>query len=405
MAAAAPTSSLREDVTVISLVGFAHGTSHFFHFVMPPLFPWLMKEFGLSFTEVGLAMSVFFVVSSAGQASAGFLVDKVGGFRVLLGGVAMLAFSALVLASAGSFPILILAAALAGLGNSVFHPADFALLNRRVSVERLGPAFSVHGLSGSLGWAAAPVLMVGVAGVWGWRAAAVSASLVGLAALAFLLANRRILQESEAEAAMRKTPAKGSVFGFLRSPLVWMCFTFFFFTVSAFGILQNFAVPVFERSYGATLAVATSALTAYLLGSAVGTGTGGFFTRGGAREERLVAFSLLVVVTGALTLASGQAPLWGLVPVMAIMGFAAGFSGPSRDLLIRRAATSTHGPQAFGRISGFVYSGIDLGLASAPLLFGPLMDSGRYLQVIAGVALLQALAITTALTVGFRSRR
>jgi predicted MFS family arabinose efflux permease len=228
---------------------------------------------------------------------------------------------------------------------------------------------------------------------------------VGFVALAFLLANRHVLRESAADVALRKAPATGSVFAFLRSPLVWMCFTFFFFTVMAFGILQNFSVPVFERSYGATLALATSALTAYLLGSAVGTGAGGFFTRGGAREERLVALSLLVVLLGALTLASGAAPQWALVPVMGMMGFAAGFSGPSRDLLIRRAATSTHGPQAVGRISGFVYSGIDLGLATAPLLFGLLMDAGRYLQVIAGVALLQGLAIATALTVGIRARR
>lgn len=403
MSAAAPATSLREDATVISLVGFAHGTSHFFHFLIPPLFPWLMAEFGLNFTQVGVTMSVFFVVSSAGQATAGFLVDRIGGFKVLLGGVALLTLSAVVLASAGSFAIVVAAAAIAGLGNSVFHPADFALLNRRVSVERLGPAFSVHGLSGSLGWAAAPALLVGVAGVSGWRAAALTAAGVGLAALAVLLLNHRTLRESAAEAAQRREPAKGSVFAFLRSPLVWMCFVFFFFTVMAFGILQNFATPAFQKSYGVSLALATTALTAYLLGSATGTGVGGFFVKR-AHEERLVGASLALVAIGALLLASGATPTWALAPVMAVMGFAAGFSGPSRDMLIRRAATSTYGAGALGRISGFVYSGIDAGLACAPLLLGPLMDAGRYGQTLAAVAVLQGLAIATALTVGSRAR-
>lgn len=404
MSATASATRFREDATVISLVGFAHGTSHFFHFLIPALSPWLMGEFGLTFTEVGAAMGIFYVVSTAGQASAGFVVDRVGGFRVLLAGVALLSLAALVLASAGSYEAVMAAAAVAGLGNSVFHPADFSLINRRVSEERLGPAFSVHGLSGSLGWASAPALLVGVAGAWGWRSASVVAACVGAAAFAFLLLNHGTLRQSAAEAAQRREPGKGGVFAFLRSPLVWMCFVFFFFTVMAFGILQNFATPAFQKSYGVSLAVATTALTAYLLGSATGTGVGGFFVRS-AHEEKLVAASLALVAGGALLLASGWPPSWALAPVMAVMGFAAGFSGPARDMLIRRAATSTFGAGAFGRISGFVYSGIDAGLASAPLIFSGLMDAGRYGQTLAGVAVLQGLAIATAVTVGTRARR
>ena len=158
MSAATPIAgnSFRSDATVITLVGFAHGTSHFFHFVLPPLFPWLMRDFGLTFTQVGAAMSVFFVVSGIGQALAGFVVDRVGALRVLYGGVALLSVGGLLYSAAQSYSMLLAAAAVAGLGNSVFHPADYTLLNRRVSASRLGHAFSVHGLTGSLGWAAAP---------------------------------------------------------------------------------------------------------------------------------------------------------------------------------------------------------------------------------------------------------
>ena len=403
MSAASPATSFRQDATVISLVGFAHATSHFFHFMIPPLFPWLMKEFGLTFTQVGLAMTVFFVISSLGQAAAGFVVDRFGALRVLIGGITLLSLSGLVLASAQNFPMLLAAAMVAGMGNSVFHPADFTLLNRRVSTSRLGHAFSVHGLSGNLGWAASPVLMIAVASAWGWRASGVAASIVGMLALAFLFANRSLLQDAPLAVAESKH-ATGGTFAFLGVPVVWMCFVFFFFTVMAFGILQNFAAPIFEKSYGFSIGLATSGLTAYLLGSAAGTGTGGFFATQGDRQDTKVAAALSVAALCAIALATGEAPAWGVVLLMGVMGFGAGFSGPSRDMLVRRAATSTFGPAAYGRIAGFVYSGIDVGLASAPLVFGPLMDAGRYAHVLWGVAVVQTLAIATALTVGSRSR-
>lgn len=403
MSAAAPATSFRQDATVISLVGFAHGTSHFFHFMIPPLFPWLMAEFGLTFTQVGLAMTVFFIVSSTGQAMAGFIVDRFGALRVLIGGITLLSLSGLVLASAQNFPMLLGAAVVAGMGNSVFHPADFTLLNRRVSTPRLGHAFSVHGLSGNLGWAAAPVLMIAVASHWSWRASGVAAAIVGLCALAFLYANRGLLQDAPL-AVHEPKHATGGTFAFLGVPVVWMCFVFFFFTVMAFGVLQNFAAPVFEKAYGLSLGLATSGLTAYLLGSAAGTGTGGFFATQGDRQERKVALALVVAGGCAALLATGMAPAWGIVVLMGVMGFGAGFSGPSRDMLVRRAATGAFGQAAYGRIAGFVYSGIDLGLASAPVVFGPFMDAGRYTHVLWGVAILQSLAIFTALRVGSRSR-
>ena len=403
MSAATPTTaSLRNDATVISLVGFAHATSHFFHFVMPPLFPFLMKEFGLTFTQVGGAMTAFFVVSGIGQALAGFVVDRVGGWRVLCGGVGLLGFSGLAFASAQNYPMLLVAAGIAGLGNSVFHPADYTLLNRRVTATRLGHAFSVHGLSGNLGWAAAPVFVLAIAETHGWRAAGLGASAVGFISLAFLFVNRRVLAD---ETGTLESPRRrGGSFGFLGVGVVWMCFLFFFVVVMAFGGLQNFAPPVLERTYGVSLGIATSGLTAYLLASAAGIGAGGFFASQGTHQDRLVAVCLVVAASCAIALASGAVPAWSIVTLMGLMGFGAGFSNPSRDILVRRAATSSFGSGAYGRVYGFVYSGIDAGLALAPLVFGPLMDAGRYSGVLWGVATLQILAVGAALTVGWRSR-
>jgi MFS transporter, FSR family, fosmidomycin resistance protein len=401
-AASPPAATLRHDATVISLVGFCHGTSHFFHFVLPTLFPWLMRDFGLTFTQVGSMMTVFFVVSGVGQALAGFVVDRFGAIRVLYGGIALLSLSALGVAASQSLSALLASAALAGLGNSVFHPADFTVLNRNVSSPRLGHAFSVHGLSGSLGWAAAPVFVAAIAETLGWRSAAVGAALVGFVALGFLILNRRQLAVSETPAEQRKV--RGGTFGFLRSGVVWMCFLFFLLAVMAFGGLQNFAPPILERTYGITLTLAASGLTAYLLGNAAGIAAGGFFAARGDQQERLVALSLAFAAACAITLATAAVPAWSVVALMGAMGLGTGFTGPSRDILVRRAATSTFGQAAYGRVYGFVYSGIDVGLALAPLAFGPLMDTGRYSLVLWGVALLQVMAIAAALAVGWRAR-
>ncbi|APV50929.1 MFS transporter [Betaproteobacteria bacterium GR16-43] len=403
MSAASPVASLRQDATVISLVGYVHGTSHFFHFMFPALFPWLMADFGLNFTQVGLTMTVFFVVSGIGQALSGFVVDRIGALRVLYGGTGLLALSGLALAAAQNFPMLLFAAFLAGLGNCVFHPVDFTLLNRRVSHPRLGHAFSVHGLTGNLGWAVAPVMLTTIATAWHWRVAGVAAAIVGLVALLVAFANRETLGDAHAPTEADGKP-KGGTFDFLRTPTVWLCFTFFLIVTLAFGALQNYSTPIFREVYGVSIPLAASALTAYLLASAAGTATGGFFAAQGEGQDRRVAIALAIAAVAAAVLASAVLSAFFLPVLMAIMGFCVGFSGPSRDILVRRAATSTFGQRAFGRVYGFTYSGLDVGFAIAPLVFGPMMDGGQYTHVLWGAAALQLLAITTALTVGSRAR-
>src|SRR5437867_6551034 len=185
----------RQDATVISLVGFAHCTSHFFHLMLPPLFPWVMIEYSLSFTQIGALTTVFYVVSGIGQALAGFLVDRWGAHRVLCLGVSLLACSGILVAGAPGLGGLYLAAFIAGLGNCVFHPADFSLLNHRVSQARLGHAFSAHGLSGNLGWVVGPLIMTATATAAGWRTAGLAAALIGCTSVAALLWRRRDLYD------------------------------------------------------------------------------------------------------------------------------------------------------------------------------------------------------------------
>lgn len=401
-----PPAETRRDAGVIGLVGLAHGTSHFFHLLLPPLFPWLMSEFDLSYTDVGLLTTVFFVISGVGQALAGFVVDRIGALRVLVFGIAMLALSGVVLGLSNSYAMLMLTAAIAGAGNSIFHPADFTLLNHQVSQPRLGHAFSMHGLSGNLGWAAAPVFMAGIASLAGWHVAGFAAAAVGATVLTLLWSRRRLLVSAAADVVVAApgaaTPAEPvRHFAFLSSGAVWMSFAFFLVTTMAFGILQNYAPAILSTVYGVSLVVANGGLTAYLLGSGGGMILGGFVAE---RGDRMVGAALAFAALMSAILASGSMPALALWPLMAAMGFGVGIAGPGRDLLVRRAATSRFGRTSFGRVYGFVYSGLDSGQALSPVLFGPLLDAGYFREALIAVAILQGSGLFFALHVGGRVR-
>ncbi|HTT40475.1 MAG TPA: MFS transporter [Burkholderiales bacterium] len=397
----------RADAQVIGVVGIAHATSHFFHLVLPPLFPWLMHDFGLNFTQVGALMTVFFVVSGIGQGLSGFVVDRIGPRRVLLFGVSFLALSGFTLATAGSYWMLALSAAFAGLGNSVFHPVDFTILNRKVSHERLGYAFAVHGLSGNLGWAVAPVTMATIAGLFDWHLAGWVAGLAASGVLALLISKRRLLDVQMSAATHEHTTQirhRAHTFAFLQSPAVWMCFAFFFVTTLGIGALQSFGPAALGKLYDLSRAAAASSLTAYLLGGAAGTLAGGFLAARGGPHERVIMGALTVSAMCALAMSLAVTPGWSVFALMAVFGFGVGLAGPSRDLLVRQAATAGFGRDAYGRVYGFVYSGLDLGFSVAPFIFGPLMDHGHLVAVLVGVGLLQVLAIFTAMNVGIRAR-
>jgi MFS family permease len=401
-------SPVRADVAVIALVGVAHATSHLFHLLLPPLFPLLMPDFGFGYTEAGFLMTVFFAISGMGQAFAGIVVDRYGARRVLMAGVSLLAASGVVLSVAVNYPMLALAVALAGMGNSIFHPADFSLLNKKVSPGRLGYAFSVHGLAGNLGWAIGAAIS-GMALAWaGWRVAGVVAALVALCTVAALQMARSLLDDDVARTGAGAATA-GATFSFLGVPVIWLAFAFFFLVTAAFGGLQSFSAPVLGGIYGLSPTAGVAALTGYLLGSAAGMVAGGFVAVRVHAHDRAVGAALTVAAVFASVLASGLPPMWSVMPLMVGIGVGVGLAGPSRDLLVRRVATDSvaggNASPAFGRVYGFVYSGLDVGLALGPLAFGALLDAGGRNGVLPGVAVLQVLAVLTVLSMGRRVAR
>ena len=392
-------ASLRQDARVIGLVGLAHGVSHFYHLILAALFPWLKPAFDLSYAELGLLMTVFFVVSGVGQALAGFVVDRVGARRVLFGGVAMLGVAALVLAGAAGYPMLLCGSLIAGLGNSVFHPADYTLLNQRVSKARLAHAFSVHGISGNLGWAAAPVFMAGVAALSNWRTAVLASAAIPFSVLLLLYLNRDALR-ADPIGPGHEGQSQGGSFDFLRLPTVWMCFGFFFLSAVALGGIQSFASTSLVALYHVSLASATTAYTAYMLASAGGMVAGGFVAARSLNHDRIIVIAFALAAAMAVLLAMAVVPGWMAVLLMGAIGLASGVAGPSRDLLIRSAAPSN----ATGRVFGVVYSGLDSGLSVGPLMFGALMDAHHPSWVFLCIGLFQALAIGTAVGVGGAKR-
>lgn len=399
-------NSLKQDAVVISLVGLAHGISHFFHMILAPLFPWLKEAFQLSYAELGILMSAFFVVSGIGQALAGFVVDRIGARAVLFFGISCLALSAALLAIAPNYAVLMLGSMLAGLGNSVFHPADYTILNKCVTTQRLSHAFSVHGISGNLGWAAAPVFLVSLANLFNWRVALMAATALPLIVLIILVSYRHLLHTDPKphsmvnHAEVEHHAAEHSLFHFMRLPAVWMCFLFFFMISMGIGGIQSFSPTALRDVYGISLAWATAAYTAYMLTSAVGMIWGGFIAAKTTDHDRTitVAFSFSAVI--ALLLSTGWVSPMMAVVLMGAVGLGAGIAGPSRDLLIRAASPKN----ATGRVYGVVYSGLDIGLAFSPALFGAIMDAHHPNWVFACIGGFQILAIFTAVGVGTNTR-
>lgn len=391
----------------MAVVGLAHGTSHFFQIVLPTLFPWLAAEFGLSFAQLGSVATVFFVISATGQAVAGFLVDRVGARPVMFAGLLGFALAAFTAATAQGYVGLVLASALAGFANSPFHPIDFSILNQRISSRRIGHAYSVHGISGNLGWAIAAVFLVGLATAFSWRVAAVSAGIVALGVLCVAVLFRDALAtdavhvvRDAGDASSARTSPSESALAFLKLPVVWVCWLFFFVLTFPLGAVQNFSTPALQAISAVPLTTAAAALSGYMVIGALGQIIGGFaVSRGWWDPDRGVAIALAISAT---TLALAATPMVSelgamvLVMLVTCSGFGVGMAAPSRDLLIKRATPKG----ATGRVYGAVYSGLDVGLAVAPLLFGYLMDHGMPRGVFAGASVALVLAIIFGLWVG-----
>ena len=388
---------LKQDASVIGLVGLAHASSHFSHLLLPLMFPIFIKEFGFSYSELGLLMSVFFVVSGLGQASAGFLVDRRGARPVLFGALALILLACVVASFATGYAGLVLVAVLAGLGNASFHPVDFTIMNQRVSPGRLGYAFSAHGITGNLGWAGATLFFATITSLTNWRTAYMAAALMYGAILLLMVLQRDKLSTT---VAVRVGGEKAEHdLAFMKLPVVWWCFGFFLLSTMTLAVVQSFSVSLLDAMYGVSFEAATMTLTAYMLCGALGMLVGGYVAARAPNSDRVVALCMTAAAVLVALCGTGLLGATGTMVVLAATGLAIGIGGPSRDMMIKKATPKG----STGRVYGMVYSGLDVGFAISPVLFGMFMDRGWFSLTFYGAALVLLLSVGAALGVGTRT--
>ena len=327
------------------------------------------------------------------QFGAGFAVDRAGARPVLLTGMS-LAVGGTLLARwrpvrGGCFP----RSAMMGIGNGVFHPADFAILNASVDPKRLGYAYSMHGVGGNLGYALAPIVSFGLGAAFGWRVALVAMGLIGLAVLGVLATQRTMLTSQRAHDAHTHT-LRGS-FGLFLRPAILLCFFYFIVQTTASIGLQTFLPAALNAGLDVPLVLATSAVTAYLLGGAAGIVGGGFLAARTTRHDRVAAVGLFAGAALVALVATGAVPRPLIVPLFVAVGIVLGATGPSRDLIVRNATPKG----AAGRVYGFVYSGLDLGATLGPVWFGLMLDHELAREMFYVIAALFLIAIGTVVNV------
>jgi MFS transporter, FSR family, fosmidomycin resistance protein len=399
-ASAASPQETPRDAAVIALAGLAHYTSHVMQLALPPLFPVLHDHFAVSFVDLALVTSFFYVASGLGQAAAGLLVDRYGARRILLSGLVLLSIAVGLMGFVTAYWMLLPLALVAGLGNSVFHPADLSILSHRVSSGRLGRAYATHAVCGTLGFASAPLLVALIAWLAGWRVALGAIGLGGLAVAVLMYANHALLDYRRVAAAPRAGQAEPAHIAYWRivgSPVVLMGFTYFALTAFAGTGIQTFSITALVSGYGLELRLATLGLTLYLIGGAIGMVAGGFLAERTRQHHRVAMIGISLAAVLMLLVAGLPGPV--AVPLMMLAGIASGITAPSRDVLIRAAAAGS----GIGSIFGFVYSGFDLGSSVAPLLFGALIDGGSQRAVFLAIACSFALGVPAVMQVRQRA--
>jgi len=355
-------------------------------------------------------MSIFFVVSCIVQAGSGFLVDRIGARPILFVGVGLLVVAALVYSQSNGYLMFVLGAVVAGCGNGIFHPVDYTLINHKVSPPNLPYAYSMHGVTGYLGWAVAPVFMVGITQLSDWRVAFLAAALLEALILLILWLNRSHLIDNVKErhenshADAQATNPGGipvSTFAFLKLKAVWLCWIFFFFSMASTSSLQSFSPSALFNIYALPVDVGNYYLTLLALGSVVGVLVGGYLAAKFYTPERIVSSFLSITIVICFLLATGSIPLEMIPVIFCTLGFGYGVIAPSRDLLVKQATPKG----VAGRVYGIVYSGIDLGAAVGPFIFGFFMDAGLPKALFIGVALFQLMIIPTVLKVSSNTSR
>ncbi len=401
---ALPRATARRNAKVLALVGTGHFFSHFYTLVLPPLFPLLQAELAVSYAALGLLLTLPSLATMVLQTPVGFLVDRFGARRLLVLGLAIMSGAVAVAGLVPGYSALLVLMLLMGVGNAVFHPADYAIMAARIDHQRLGRAFSVHTFAGHFGWAVAPGTVVFLTALWSWQAALLVTGLCGMAVALLIWACGRELDAPGRETAVEVPPkaeragtaaAGGRAgFGLLFSAPMLLFFLYMVMAAIATGGINGFTVSALVNLHGAELTTANAALTAMLIASAMGVLLGGQLADRTRRHDLVISAGYFLAAAVLVVIGLISLPLAAVVTAMTVVGLARGAIQPSRDMMVRKVAPEGQ----VGAVFGFVTTGMNVGGALAPIFFGWLVDEGfgAWVFILAAVAMLLALAAALA---------
>ncbi|HSP00071.1 MAG TPA: MFS transporter, partial [Thioalkalivibrio sp.] len=389
----------------VGLVSTAHGFSHFYMLVLPPVFPLLHGELGLSYASLGLLLSVYALFTGLMQVPMGMLVDRIGGRAILILGLGLNATAILLVGLVPSYGAMLVFMAMAGAGNAVFHPADYAILSARVGEERTGRAFSLHLFAGYIGWMLAPPAVLLLTTLGGWRVALMVLGGLGLAYAVFLalqggnLCDAQERREAKASTARQKANGERSGIALLMTPVIAVLFLFYVIIALAGNGIKSFSVVSLVALHSVSLATANMALTAYFVAAAIGTLLGGWVADRVVRHELATATAFLVSALCVVPLGFAGLPVPVVFLLMMTAGFFIAVAAPLRDVMVRQAAPRG----SIGTTFGLVTTGFSVGFAIAPVLLGWVVDLGHPGAVFWAVAGFTLLGVFT--LAGVRSAR
>jgi FSR family fosmidomycin resistance protein-like MFS transporter len=383
------------DARVIGLVSAAHFVSHVYGLLLPPIFAFIRSDYGLSYQELALVLASFNVVSAVFQTPTGFLVDRFGAGRLLIAGLLLGSTAIGAAALIPSYWALVVCFGIAGLGNTVFHPADYTILSHAVAQKRIGQAFSIHTFSGLLGFAAAPPLVLFSARFWGWHGALLVAAAIGIAVALVLIGQSRALAVSPVPTlSERLRLPDGQGWRLLMTPAILRNLVFFTLLALAGGGISNFSIVALVALYETPLWVANAALTGFLLMSALGVLLGGVIADRTRHHTRVAALGFALSASVIFAIGTVALAPAALIVLMATAGLLSGIIQPSRDMIVRAVTPAG----SFGKVFGFVTTGFNVGGVIGPLFFGWLMDRGEpraiFMTVVA-ITLVSLLTVST----------
>lgn len=360
---------LSRESRAIGLIGFAHFLSHFYMLSLPPLFLHVRDDLGVTFVELGVVLTVYNAATAILQTPVGILVDRIGARRVLIGGLFLNAAAIALVGFTTSYWQLLALFLLAGAGNSVFHPADYVILTASVDGGRQGKAYSIHSFGGTLGFAAAPATMAALAAWFDWRDALTIAGLAGiLLSFAFVFSGETLKEDAKTKSRER-TPLRR-----VASRAVFLFFAFYAFTAASSIGVTAFAAVFLPALYDVSVETANFALSILLIGTAAGTLFGGALADRTKRHDLVLLVAFLIYSVLVFAVGAAAIPAMLVAAAFAAGGLCRGVVNPARDIMVREAAP----PGALGTVFALVSTGFNIGQGLAPLIYGLLLDGGRF---------------------------